>query len=359
MEGQPPLSSDMARRILLFDEDGQPIDPGIGGTMMDGFQMYGITAKNFSRIARAVVQTTPYIWAEFRDVPLRPDFEKEEAARLAAHAASLESGVHGTATGVAPGFTKTLADGTIISVTSVTKAILDNQNWVMTGQPSWRADGEVLAQRSNPEWFKNPYSPKFPDPLEFIQVEFSNLKKDAQTVARCTSKFDPKTHKPIFDDWAFETIAVPPGQKFGAALAGVASGPWDTASSHDIDMQELPAIDPAKSPRGTNTNRTGFEVVVGKDCYIRDLATDAKVTLASEPPSQFAVRVMVKLKTGEMRELRMGMSAAGGSIYAVPARHGEWTEGYSHVLASEVRSVEIQVRPYTFVQFDRISLQHR
>jgi hypothetical protein len=71
------------------------------------------------------------------------------------------------------------------------------------------------------------------------------------------------------------------------------------------------------------------------------------------------MRVMAKLKTGELRELRMGMSAAIGSIYAVPARHGEWTEGYSKILASEVRSVEIQVRPYQFVEFDGIALQHR
>jgi hypothetical protein len=360
LEGQPQLTSDVARRILLFDKDGQPIDMGKGGTIMSGFQMYGISAKNFSRIARAVIQTTPYIWAEFRDVPLKPDFEKEEAARLAAHLASLESGVHGTATGVAPGFTQRLSDGTAISIMSLTKAVVDGDSWVMTGQPSWRGDGEVLADRARLEWFKHRYSPKYPDPPLYLDVHVEGAKAGANTFVQFTSQFNPKTHRPVFGDGDQRMITVKPGDKVGAARVGVASGEWVTVSSQTIDMPELPSItesDPANDrAKGT---RTGFDVVVGNECYVHDAATGAKVKLACDPLSKSAVRAVVKLKSGEVRELRMGMSAAIGSIYPVPARQGEWTEGYSHLTASQVQSVELQVRRYEFVEFDKIALQHR
>jgi len=349
----------VACRVLLFDRNGQPIDPGTAGSMMNGYQMYGISAKNFSRIARAVVQTTPYIWAEFRNVPLLPNFEKDEAARIAAHAASLESGIHGTAVGIAPGFTKTLSDGTTVSITSVTKAIVDNQKWVISGQPSWRADGEVLAERPNQYWYEVPYSPKYPNPLEIIGVNFEKMKSDAMTVVRFTSKFDPKTHQPVFGGDT-RTISVGPDDRFGAAQVGVASGPWETASSVDIDMQELPRVESGDRGKDQNNQvRTGFEVVVGKDCFVRDMMANSKVAMPCGPRAKNAVRVMARLKTGELRELRMGMSGPEGMIYPVPSRHGEWTEGYSRLLASEVKSVEIQVRPYEFVQFDGIALQHR
>lgn len=359
MEGTT-LSSDTARRVLLYDKDGQPIDPGRPGTMMDGFQMYGISAKNFSRIARVVVQTTPYIWAEFRGVPLKPDFEKEEAARVAAHAASLESGVHGTATGVAPGFTKQLGDGTTVSIRSITKAVRDNDSWVMTGQPSWRADGEVLAQRADLNWFTYPYLPKYPDPPVDLDVNVSGTKGDASTFVQFTAKFNPKSHLPIFGDGDRRVITVKPGDKYGAARVGVASGEWVTVSSQNVDMPDLPSVTNSDPANDSNKgNRTGFEVVVGENCYFHDMVADTKVTLASEPLSKDSVRVVARLKSGELRQLGMGMSGAIGSIYPVPARHGEWTEGYSHILAGEVQSVEIQVRPYEFVEFDHIALQHR
>jgi len=358
------LSSDTARRVLLFDKNGQPIDPGSAGTMMDGFQSYGISAKNFSRIARVVVQTTPYHWAEFRDVPLKPEFETEEAGRIASHAASLESGVHGTATGVAPDFAKQLEDGTIISVVSVTKAALDADDWVMTGQPSWRADGEVLAERAKLNWFRLPYSADKPNPPEYVEVNVTGNKGGGNAIVQFTSRFDPKTRRPIFSDRDERVIRVERGAKYGAVRVGVPTGEWATAPSEAINMQELPAItgsDPASDPgsdSGKGT-RTGFEVVVGDTWYLHDLVTDAKLPLASKSLSAFAFRVMARLKTGELRELRMGISAAEGSIYPVPARHGEWTERYSQLLASDVQSVEIQTRPYTFVEFNHVALQHR
>jgi beta-lactamase regulating signal transducer with metallopeptidase domain len=348
-EGAAPLSPALARRAMAFDKNGQSID--LGESPGDGGPSYTISAQKFSQIARVVVQTTPYLWAEFRDIPLRPDYDNEEATRL-------ESGIRGTATGIAPGFSKKLGNGVTVSVKSVTKFALDGGVWKMDGQPSWRADGEVLAQRPNIESF--PYRVQVRDLIPtHLEIGYDGLSSDSSTCERVATQVDPTVWPPVigpdsaYDSW-FSAKA-----KTGAMRIGVANGTWTTISSHEVDMPELPAIASDPDNGMKKQERTGFEVILGNQCAIRDMADGSQTKLESKPLAEYAVRVVARLKSGEQRVLSYGMSERRGSIYPVPARHGEWTEGYSKMIASEVKSVEIQARPYEWVEFDKIALTHK
>lgn len=73
-----------------------------------------------------------------------------------------------------------------------------------------------------------------------------------------------------------------------------------------------------------------------------------------------ARRLVAVLKAGELRPLtRSGLGEKGVEFYQIPARHGEFGEVYNRLLASEVKTVLLQVRPFEYVEFHGIALNPR
>jgi len=123
-------------------------------------------------------------------------------------------------------------------------------------------------------------------------------------------------------------------------------------------MPELPAIqeDPDKPQRV----RTGFAVEIGQSVAIEFEGENRTVNLVNKVPAGCAVRAVAVLNTGENRVLKAGGSRPHGiEVFWVPARHGEFTENYSRVIASQIKELLIQTRPYQWAEFHGIALKPR
>ena len=357
--GSKTIPRDTAIRAILYDREGSLIDqPDPLQFDVSGSPTLRFKAATFARISRIVLQTSPYEWAEFRNVPLRPDYAAEVAKRL-------DPGIHGTATGIAPGFSKTLSDGVTVSVDAVTKAALDGPNWKFTAQPWWRADGEVLKQ--------GPSMPDFPmraqvwgkQPLVRFHIDYKGAVKGANTYVQATGPVDPsywlKDELPRSDPGTESLITeFLPNSEKGGVKVGVANGPWKTIASRIIDVPEEPPLT-GKAVNAVNGFRTGVEMSLadipqfGKAAGDREAMSD----LVDHSLAGFARRYVAVLKSGEEKVLIPGgLGVRGVEMYALPARHGEATEIYNGLLASQVREIELQTRPYEWVEFDGIALNH-
>jgi len=101
-------------------------------------------------------------------------------------------------------------------------------------------------------------------------------------------------------------------------------------------------------------------VKLGDLATIVTLSDNKETKLIKQPLTNQAVRAVALMKSGAETVLRIGMSGANGlQIFPVPARHGESTEGYSHIIASQVKEIQIQARPFEWVEFDGIALEHK
>jgi len=353
-ESGTTFSGDLARRVLLFDKEGQPMALNLAPSYdMNGYPSYDVPAAMFCNIGRVVLQTSPYHWAEFRDVPIRPNFVEEETRRL-------DPGIRGTATGIAPGFSQTLANGVTVSLTAVTKAVLDGENWKTLGQPSWRGDGKVLAQGPAINPFPHPARTWSKFPLIRYDFQYRGAPADANMVFEALGEVDPSDwlkDRQRGDPQLVEYIetAYLPTAKSGGIRVGVATGPWKIVGRHPIDIEELPASH--YNPDEPQREQTGFTVIRGEIPRLVFQSDKKEIPLTGKPLKECAVRVVAVLKSGETRVIdSAGSTIYHEPLYPVPGRHGEQTEFYNHLIASQVKEVQIQTRPYDWAEFRGIAL---
>ena len=82
--------------------------------------------------------------------------------------------------------------------------------------------------------------------------------------------------------------------------------------------------------------------------------------LATKALGDVARRFVAVTFSGEERPLRSwGSGPKGMEIFGLPARRGEFTESYNDLLASDVKEILLQTRPYEWVEFRRIPLAHK
>lgn len=348
------LAPDMARRALVFDRSGKMI-PHTQDVSFDnmGYAYLHFDAATFSRIGKIVLQTSPFVWAEFRDVPLKPDFVKVEASRL-------DPGIRGTATGIAPGFSKKLSNGVTVSIDSVTRAVLDGGNWKYTGQPSWRADGLVLAKGPEIYEFPRPINPWGTNPVVHIEVGYHGAVDQANTTAEALEGSDPlfwlKDMLPRSQPGlaTFDAAFLPSAKTTGVRV-GVAAGPWKTIARQGLNI-------PDRSPLvgKDDGGRTGVEMNLGDQPTLHILGMGRTSPMVKNSIHGLARRFVAVLKTGEERPLTpCGLGEKSVEFYQIPARHGEFAEVYNRLLASQVKTILLQVRPYELVEFHGIALNPR
>jgi len=351
--GSTKLTPDVARRVRLYDKDGKLLDlPENLTSDTNGYMLAMLRADFFCRISKIVLQTSPYMWAEFRDVPLRPDFAAEKAKRLS-------SNVRGTATGIAPGYTHLLRNGVTVSVEAVTRATLDGKNWTFLGQPSWRADGKVLAKPPKiAEW---PMEAKVwgKTPLLSFKLRYDNLPREANTVIHAAGQIDKTFWLYGMYDSSRSSIdalftSYLPEAKTGDLEVGVATGPWKTIARQPIDVAEQPE----KTGKSTGFAETGVAFFLGDDAtYVGEDKKTVRMTIQSL--KGVSKRLVAILKTGETKVLTVATSGMKGvEGFYLPARHGESTETYNQLIASQVKEVQLQVRPYEWTKFTGIALNH-
>lgn len=348
------LDPGLARRMVLLDHEGNVISQGDNASHDNqGHELFTPDAETFGRIAKVVLFTSPYRYVEFRNVPLRPDYEAETARRL-------DSGVRGTASGIAPGFSQRLANGVTVSLAAVTKAKLDGDRWNFIGQPSWRGDGRVLAEAPKPPSFTLPIRPWGRLPLYNFDVRYEGARNDATTRVLATGDRDPSF-------WLYgaapTTGSVPdsviatyrPAARTADIRVGVANGPWTTIARVPVDMIRLPATE-----EGTKAKPTGLAMELDPLPSLTFLNTNRTVALSRRPLDDVARRFVAVTRTGEERPLTAyGAGVKGVEHFGLPARHGEFTERYNDLLASDVKAILLQTRPYDWAEFKGVPLEHR
>ena len=208
------------------------------------------------------------------------------------------------------------------------------------------------------------------DPLVRFEVSVTGRTQDVSV------KIDPLNMPEARDDeWRVflpEMIspyryvhAVDAGAASASLRVGVATGAWTTVASEDIDLPELPAIREKADQMVMANQGTGFTLDLGP---LNDESPSAK--LMFQPYNQLkpivlaanlkgvAIRCVAVLKNGRSQELRFGAAGIRETFsYHIPARHGEWGEGYNNLLASDIAKIQIQTRPYEWAEFDGIALK--
>ena len=88
--------------------------------------------------------------------------------------------------------------------------------------------------------------------------------------------------------------------------------------------------------------------------------------MANHSINQFSSRLVVELKSGRSKVLRSTGSVTANDIhgshtisyYSLPARHGE-QRFLDEILASDIRAIRLETRPYEWVEFKDIALEHK
>jgi beta-lactamase regulating signal transducer with metallopeptidase domain len=353
------LGKDVAQRIRVFDAEGQPVEITENKSWdTNGNAVMRFRADVFSRIARVELETCPYTWVEFRDVPLKPNLAAEKAK-------GLDSGIRGEATGIAPGFSKKLSNGVTVSLEAVTKATLDGSKWTFTGQPSWRGDGEVL--KTGPKIYEFVRESKVwgEYPIVTFTLKYEGPVTDANTAVEPLGELNPKfwlngSYQPSRPSLQSLTTSYLPSAKEGSLRVGVATGEWKTINTQKVDIEELPAV--TGKPSMARPDQTGIHMTLGD---IPEFGTiqagkPSLIKLVDKPLLGVAKRFIAVMKNGDEKALTAyGHGFKGLEVYGLPARHGEFSENYNRILASEVKEIRLQTRPYEWVEFKGIALNHK
>jgi len=351
------LDETVARRVVLYDRNDAVIPLPPSRPTSDGVESLMVSAETFVRIAKVELYTSPYRFVEFRNVPLRPDYAAETARRLG-------GGTKGTAKGVAPGFSKRLKNGATVSLIGVVKAKRDGEFWKFTGPPAWRGDGAVLAISPDAMNRSLPIDPYGTLPLYEFFVQYDHPGRDVSIRTVATGAIDrsfwldgqlPSSYAngagPL--DWA--TVPYLPTAKTGGLRAGIATGPWRTIARVPIDVARLPATD-----EGSKAKHTGVEFTFDPLPTLAFLESGKIVKLAAQPIGEVARRFVAITKTGERRVLRPYASGPKGmDVFGLAARTGELRSGYNGLLASDVKEILLQTRPFEWVEFRGIPLEHK
>lgn len=352
-EGQT-LDEGTARRLVLIDKEGK-VMPQEENPSHDnrGHEILMPTAETFARIAKIELYTSPYQFVEFRNIPLRPNYEQEQQARLGV-------AVKGTAAGIAPGFTRKLAGGGTVSLNAVRKAVVDGNDWTFVGQPSWRGDGKVLALTPNPSTFRMPVKTWGKQPIYNFDLKLDGVPAGASTHIQPQGDVDKSFW--LYGDYPSSNLV--PTEITTAYLEkahdatirmGIASGPWQVVKRLPVRVTKLPATD-----EGRKAKPTGLELNFDPIPIIRFLDTNETEKFAAQPLGDVARRFVAVTYSGDEIPLRfMGLGLKAREYFSLPARHGEVSESYNKILASDVKEIRLETRPYEWVEFKGIPLNHR
>jgi len=351
-----PLALNEAHRARIYDANDEELDlpTDLGYANDDGSWSYRLPIDVMRKIARLEIQSAPFQWVDFPNVPLKPNYEKEMARRL-------DPGIQGTATGVAPGFTRALPGGVSVSVLGVTRPVLDGDQWRFDGQPTWRADGHVLAKTP---WRLSswPLAKRIYGSREIVkyQVDYHGLGRDDDVWLLPTGPVEPG-----FDWWmaphpgireADIPTAYPQGTSHGGLKVGIARGPWQTVSTTPINVAEKPPLTGAQVDN-VRAILDGPKIRLGDKPELDNPDEENPRQLSKRPITGMDRRVLVVLKSGKEQQLTNWSSGLHGvQTFTLATRRGSWDGEANGVLASDVKAIELQVRPFQWVEFNGIAL---
>ncbi len=232
------IQEGLAAKMILRSEDGKVIEKlEVIALEFGQFTTMPLSRERLQKISTFEIETSPYRFAEFRDIPLRPDYDQEIRDRLNPH-------IRGHAAGIAPSFIKRLRSGATVSLESVTKAARDGGLWRFIGQSSWRGDGQVLAGDTVIHDFHMLVNPSHVNPPILYQIRVDGA-FDPSTilVSRGDQKQTPFQRALSQFQAGYQTRLVsnsPSGAQTDTLDVGVASTPWKTICEYPINVPPQP-----------------------------------------------------------------------------------------------------------------------
>ena len=347
--GNATASDLVERRALILDARGDLIRGEPSYTQ----GLYLLDDKDLHRFTHVVIQERDFYWAEFRDIPIRPQFEQDEKRAQG-------TTWTGTAEGIAPSFEKTIKGLGSVAIKSISIARKEGDAWTFNGQPQWRADGRVL------RFGKVAYSSGIPailvngkrpteielayqgDGWRAANVKFEASEQPLGTASAPLGLTDGVTNR--------VDLVVDNQSKEGSLSINIAAGPWKTLDSKPINVDQLPDLSTRddlrlKSGIAILGNTTPRLIFVGEPTDLETLRNFTGDKFKDVPPN-CAHRFVAVLHDGTEYVLRPNLAPG----YAIPARHGE-DANYLGWLASDLKEIRSEFRPMNkTVTFDHIAL---
>lgn len=333
------LDNSISRRVLAYDAEGREVE-------LPKDDRIDLDPAVFCKIDKFVLQTSEPQWAEFRNVPVKPDLEEEDARRL-------DPGIRGVAQGVDPAFVRHLSDGVTVSLASVTAAGRDGSLWRFAGQPSWQPSGAVLATPQTPEKDATLTPLVGPNVPVFFRVLYDNLPGDANTVVRASgelSRFfgaDPANIPGPTRSGPMSRLAYfDPDARSTELRVGVATGPWHTAYRYQLQPSDA-----------ANSARAGLSVRMGSTPTVRYGGSREAERIGSTPLGDVSMRLVAITRSGEKKVLRpTSWVSYGAESFDIPPKGGQaWSP--SGLFAQDIAGFRIDTRPYEWVTFPGVSLK--
>lgn len=344
--GDKSASPLVARRALLLDANGDVIR----GERRDRVGWYPLGPEDIRRCTHFVVQEREYEWAEFRDIPLRPSIE--------ANAINPSSAIsRGTATGIAPGFVKSVPGIGTVSIGQVVSARLQGRRWTFDGQPRWRADGRVLAGLNSDPWPSIISDVSQGNSVTQFGLQYSgNNWHKVNSRIRINGDLTEQSHGVpggLIADvrWA-ATKSFAPTAKEAEVEIDIADGLWQVLATRRVEIQ--PEVNAAS---GNGSAKTGLALLDMDDPKIVDLSSVASFDQLGhangdslpKPPTDTAHRFVVVLRNGSEQQV------PSATLTIIPNRPGQdplqeridKLTGRTHYLASDVKEIRYEYRPIT------------
>jgi beta-lactamase regulating signal transducer with metallopeptidase domain len=341
------------RRVIALDAQGNVV-PLKGWSPVPGNNSFaGIPIAAFRRITKFELQTRPFVWAEFGNIRSAPVVPK---------------GTYSVTNDIPippalPGFSKTLPDGSKISVAALMRGRSDGEAW-------WLPDGSLLSGRITP-WTAIALSPDNASSnsdeqsrMVFIRLT-SRHAVDREVKVELTtdngdSFFVPKTRSNYFPaggtaagpvDWTINTFLK--GSKSAGTIhasVGVTTGQWKKAGTIRVD-QTMP-----------------FRSLLTGDVSVREGSRSSITWLFKKGSSRLlyfnngpqmnpettALRVVAVMKDGSRQTLTSNVSWSNGDVGTTVSVNSPKQTGNSYSTLNNVVQFELDTQPYSWVTFPTI-----
>jgi hypothetical protein len=278
------------------------------------------------------------------------------------------SEIVGKATGIAPGFEKTVPGIGTVAISQIATARRQGDQWTLDGQPRWRADGKVLSGLNSDPMPNMIYKASDSDAPTEIRLQYagSNWHKVNTRIKIDGERTEPYRGVPgglIADIRWGATRSFDPKQKEATVDLEIADGPWTVLQDLPVDIK--PATVGILSNDGLKTG-----LILTDDDEPRILEIESPTDLRNgrqergellpKPPAETAHRFVVVLKDGTEHQIP---SATTNMISNRPGedldqeRFDKLT-GRTHYFASDVKEVRYEYRPISrVVRFDHVAIK--
>jgi hypothetical protein len=346
------FSDTEASRVLLYDRHGKKLKTSGEIWARQNARYVEVDAKTLDQCIRIVVQTRPYQWIEFRDIPVHPELKSLVVQRAANPPVA--------------GFQKLTSDGSFAAtVDSVQKAVFMVRLWTFNEVREWKPDGtEILdapydktpASYDEKRWGKLP--------LYRFKVFVSGDSKVVNSIIKAEGALElPRGQVSYVENGPglLRTNLVVPFKSTAQEATlkvGIAAGPWKTVATCPVALNEFSQVEPDLATSSHPVAFNGFKIELGsipKVIVSKNNRTQEHVLVSRATPGQEARQFVALLRNGT------------SVVIHTTAVHPDYVQqatimvGHKNrlnaITAEDIKEIQLQTRPYEWLTFEHVALR--